>query len=109
MERLLVRCAARTDLEPDAVLWLLDRPAGAHAFVGIPVCELEAGHDGPHAALGQQCGDTELWIRWDGTPPRIHAAPTCSYDDGDAVCLLFAGHQGRHSFELDQTRLELGG
>jgi hypothetical protein len=81
MEQLLVRCAARADLDPAAVLWLLDRPASAHAFIDIPACELEAGHDGPHAALGQQCGDAELWIRWDGTAPRIR----------EAACILYLG------------------
>jgi hypothetical protein len=104
MELLLVRCAARADLDPAAVLWLLDRPGSAHAFIDISVCELEAGHDGPHASFGQQCGEAELWIRWDGTAPRIRETARCSYDDGDAVCLLFAEHPGRHSFELEPPR-----
>ncbi|HEY7272210.1 MAG TPA: hypothetical protein VH502_05715 [Actinoplanes sp.] len=104
MERLLVRCAARTDLDPAAVLWLLDRPACTHFFIDIPMCELEAGHDGPHAAFGQQCDEAELWIRWEGNPPQIRETPRCPYDDGDAVCLLFAGHPGRHSFELEAAR-----
>jgi hypothetical protein len=101
MERVLVRCPTKADLDPAAVLWLLDRPASAHAFIDIPVCELEEGHDGPHAALGQQSGDLELWIRWNGTAPRILETPRCSYDDGDAVCLLFDEHPGRHPFELE--------
>src|SRR5690349_15965913 len=104
MERLLIRCGAKTDLDPDVVLWLLDRPASAYAFINVPMCELEAGHDGPHAALGQQSGDVELWIRWNGSGPEIIDAPRCSYDDGDAVCLLFAEHPGRHSFELGAGR-----
>ena len=104
MERLPVRCAARAHLAPAAVLWLLDRPTSAHAFIDIPVCELEDMHDGPHAALGQQSGDAELWIRWNGTDPRILEVPRCVYDDGDAVCLLFAEHPGRHSFELEPAR-----
>jgi hypothetical protein len=103
MERLLTRCGARAELEPAAVLWLLDRPASAHAFIGIPACELEDRHDGPHAALGQQSGEAELWIRWNGTV-RILETPECFYDDGDAVCLLYAGHPGRHSFELEPAR-----
>ena len=103
MEKLLVRCVARAALDPASVLWLLDRPASTYALIDIPVCELEDGHDGPHAALGQQSGDVELWIRWHGTASRILECPHCYYDDGDAVCLLFAGHPGRHSFELQHA------
>ena len=93
----------KVDLDPAQVLWLLDRPTAAYALIDIPKCELEDGHDGPHAAMGQHCDDVEWWIRWDAAAPQIVAAQLCpedDEDDEDEVCLLFAGHTGHHSFEL---------
>ena len=100
MVRLLARCATKVDLDPAQVLWLLDRPTAAYALLDIPKCELEDGHDGTHAAMGQHCDDVEWWIRWDAAAPQIVPAQLCPEDDEDEVCLLFVGHPGHHSFEL---------
>jgi len=70
---------------------------------------LEYRHNGPHAALGQQDGETEWWVRWTFTCSSIDQVTACAAArdepgeprEGDP-CLLFEGHPGRHSFDLAQ-------
>mgnify|MGYP001097578793 CR=1 FL=1 len=100
MAQVLAKCATKVDLDPAQILWLLDRPTAAHSLIDIPCCELEDGHDEPHAAMGQQCDDLEWWIRWERAAPWIVPAQLCPADDEAEVCILFAGHLGHHSFEL---------
>jgi hypothetical protein len=69
-------------------------------------CHLEFRHDGAHAELGQQSDVIEWWIRWtlsSSTVDQVAACPTATIEpEEDIACLLFEGHPGRHSYELDQ-------
>jgi hypothetical protein len=101
-------CVARIRLGEDEVAWLDERPHAAHEVKPHPSCALEAGHPGPHAALGQQGVDVEWWIRWTLDASEIvetHICPTESdktiNERGEHdICLLYEGHPGRHSFEF---------
>lgn len=71
-------------------------------------CELEAGHDGPHGSHGQQGTGTDWGVRWSLTASEIKEIKICPValpepDDrgNEIVCLLFAEHPGRHSFEIE--------
>ncbi|MGW4033363.1 hypothetical protein ACWEFL_29390 [Streptomyces sp. NPDC004838] len=73
-------------------------------------CPLEEHSTGPHAALVWQLDDAsrgELWVQWDEDGPPSHSLvrPDCPGHNGrtgmrEEACTLFAGHFGRHSFEL---------
>lgn len=100
-------CLGRIWLGRGQVTWLADRPCAAHQVPRQMCCELELGHDGPHAALGQQCEEGDWWIRWTLAASEVVEAGHCPAqgDTRDAlgdtdVCLLFNRHPGRHSFEL---------
>jgi hypothetical protein len=104
-------CAAQIRLDAMRIAWLSDLPNGLHVVWANRSCELEARHRCLHAALGQQSGEGEWWIRWG--PPLAHptiaeVAPCPNGDakgpDGDAVCLLFEGHPGHHTFETRPVR-----
>jgi hypothetical protein len=58
------RCLARIRLSKEVVAWLDQRPRAGHEVQPYPSCDLEIGHPGPHAAMGQQCSDAEWWVRW---------------------------------------------
>jgi hypothetical protein len=102
------RCPARIELSGYQLLWLKRRPYAARPARPDHECQLEFRHSGPHGALGQQCDDTEWWIRWTLTSSTVEVATACPgvRDDpdepGDDECLLFEGHAGRHSFDLAQ-------
>jgi hypothetical protein len=69
-------------------------------------CDLETGHPGPHAALGQQGTGGEWWLHW--ATPQIVETHICPVESATIInahgehepCLLCQGHPGRHSFEL---------
>jgi hypothetical protein len=102
-------CVARVVLTDDQVAWLDARPHGAHEVRAQPCCALENGHRGPHAAMGQQANRVEWWIRWTLQASEIVETHICPVENDTIVnahgehdpCLLFNGHPGRHSFELD--------
>lgn len=67
-------------------------------------CELEAGHDGQHAARCRRTHDEDSWARW--TEPDVLRLDGCPADNGLrrdqlgwACCSLPAHHAGRHSFQ----------
>jgi hypothetical protein len=64
-------------------------------------CELQAGHEGPHLALGQAYGHNELWLRW---VVPLQEEENCPAEDSEKVrlCELPAGHVGAHSFEMEE-------
>jgi hypothetical protein len=101
------RCPARLELSDSQVAWLKRRPYGLRPVRRLYECRLEFRHDGPHGDLGQQSDELEWWIRWtltSSTVDQVTACPVGCDDLGesseDAVCLLFDGHPGRHSFDL---------
>jgi hypothetical protein len=101
------RCLARIQLDTDEVTWLATRPFKAHEVKPHPYCELEFGHPGPHAALGQQGNDIEWWVRWTLTASEILEEKACEAESAEVgqlgehqTCVLFHGHPGRHSFEM---------
>ncbi|MCU7728329.1 hypothetical protein ODJ79_31850 [Actinoplanes sp. KI2] len=100
----LLTCPARITLDA-AQLAFFDRlPAAAPSVQSELSCELERGHEGSHAALGQQVEATTWWVQWTLSASEINPYTWCpvhrsldttSRDDKD--CTLFDGHPGRHS------------
>ena len=107
------RCREQEDLSPQELHVLEMLPAAANEIdFTVLSCELEAGHAGPHLALGQMYGARERWLQWVrgerhewlGIAGDEHCdakGPPVSDIPGDVeLCLLPAAHPGRHSFEL---------
>ncbi|MEV4709252.1 hypothetical protein [Actinoplanes sp. NPDC049316] len=98
-----VICPARITLDAAQIAFFGSLPAEAPSLQSELRCELEQGHEGSHAALGQQVGETMWWIQWTLSASEINPYTWCparepavpSRDDGD--CTLFVGHPGRHS------------
>ena len=98
--------AALSQQELDA----LDKlPQGANEINFTTLsCELEAGHAGPHLALGQNYGARARWLQWAHDWLDIAHEDHCEADrplfgdiPGDRdMCLLPVGHSGAHSFEI---------
>jgi hypothetical protein len=100
----LTNCPARVTLDAAQQAFFRGLPAGAPTVQSELGCELEQGHEGSHAALGQQVEETMWWIQWTLSASEINpytwcperqAAETQSRDDDD--CTLFDGHTGKHS------------
>jgi hypothetical protein len=100
----LVTCPARITLDAAQMAFFDGLPSEAPSVQSELGCELEQGHEGSHAALGQQVKDTMWWIQWTLSASEINPytwcrerrsadAPAC----GDKDCTLFDGHPGRHS------------
>ena len=97
----LMICPARITLDAAQLAFLNELPAEAPSVQSELGCELERGHDGSHAALGQQVDTTMWWIQWTLSASEInpytwcpaHQAPTAETHD----CNLFVGHPGDHS------------
>lgn len=87
-------------------------------------CLLEAGHVGPHLALGQihlavgrVRGARVRWLQWvpgerrewldleDHQHCDVKGPPASDIPDDRPLCLLPAGHPGGHSFETRQARI----
>ena len=99
----LVSCPARITLDAAQLAFFGGLPAEAPSVQSELGCELEQGHEGSHAALGQQVETTMWWIQWTLSASEInpytwcpaHQAPEVqSRDDDD--CTLFNGHPGKH-------------
>jgi hypothetical protein len=100
----LVNCPARITLDAAQLTFFSDLPAEAPSVQSELGCELERGHEGSHAALGQQVEETMWWIQWTLSASEINPYTWCpapqvpevqSRDERD--CTLFVGHPGRHS------------
>ncbi|MCA2211488.1 hypothetical protein [Jidongwangia harbinensis] len=104
------RCPARIELSDLQVFWLRRRPFAALQVRRHHDCQLEFRHDGAHGDLGQRSDKVEWWVRWTLTSSAVEQGTACAAVDddteesaGEVVCLLFEGHPGRHSFDLDQV------
>ncbi|WP_173074950.1 hypothetical protein [Phytohabitans rumicis] len=100
------RCLARIRLGDDEVGWLSTRPLAAHVVEDDLYCELEMGHPGPHATMGQQGYKIAWWVRWTLSASEIVETTMCPAESDEVdqlgehdLCLLYQGHPGRHSFE----------
>jgi hypothetical protein len=100
----LVICPARITLGASQLAFFNGLPMEAPSLQSELGCELEQGHEGSHAALGQQVGATMWWIQWTLSASEINPYTWCpahqvppaeSRDDKD--CSLFDGHPGNHS------------
>jgi hypothetical protein len=107
-------CPEQTVLDQQEHDLLESLPGGQHEINAELSCEFQAGHPGPHHALGQAYGspEQERWLQWsaDGNRDWLDIAES---DHGDAdgpplyedideneVCLLPTSHPGGHSFEI---------
>lgn len=97
-------CPARITLGAAQLAFFDGLPAEAPSVQSELSCELERGHEGSHAALGQQVEATMWWIQWTLTASEINPYTWCpahqqagtpSRDKND--CTLFEGHPGRHA------------
>jgi hypothetical protein len=107
-------CGQEPGLTSEEVEALTALPDRGHEFQEFP-CGLQAGHAGPHLALGQIYGspDRERWLRWTAAGTRewfdIGDSEHCPaegrplFEKGiaeDWVCWLPDVHPGKHSFEM---------
>jgi hypothetical protein len=100
----LVTCPARITLDASQLAFLGGLPAEAPSVQSELGCELEQGHQGSHAALGQQVDTTMWWLQWTLSASEINPYTWCPADQvadaqsrDDKDCGLFDGHPGRHS------------
>jgi hypothetical protein len=99
-----VACPARITLDAAQLAFFGELPVPAPSVQSELGCELERGHSGSHAALGQQVEETMWWVQWTLSASEINPYTWCparqdpvaeSRDDRD--CTLFVGHPGGHS------------
>jgi hypothetical protein len=100
----LVICPARLTLDAAQLAFFNGLPTEAPSVQSELGCELERGHEGSHAALGQQVDTTMWWLQWTLSASEINPYTWCparpadntqSRDEGE--CNLFDGHPGNHS------------
>lgn len=106
-------CWSEATLTEADLEFLRALPEPVHELVDTLACELEAGHDGLHAAEAQASGRREnernWWLRWgpeDRRPLEIIAPCPVESDDPELAdeygpCGLHVDHPGRHSFDLE--------
>jgi hypothetical protein len=99
-----LNCPARVTLDATQSAYLDELCPTAPSLQAELGCELEGGHAGSHAALGQQVEDVMWWVHWTLTASEINKYTWCTAkraSDGenrdDDGCVLFHGHSGRHS------------
>jgi hypothetical protein len=99
----LKNCPARITLDAAQQAFLDSLPTPAPALQTELGCELEQGHDGSHAALAQQIGDTMWWAQWTLSASEINRYTWCPVrqapQQAEPDCTLFEGHPGPHSTE----------
>jgi hypothetical protein len=100
----LTICPARITLDAAQLAFFGGLPAKAPSVQSELGCELERGHEGSHAALGQQVEETMWWIQWTLSASEINPYTWCPAHQvpdvqsrGDRDCTLFDGHPGGHS------------
>jgi len=99
-----VACPARITLDAAQLAFFGELPVPAPSVQSELGCELERGHSGSHAALGQQVEETMWWVQWTLSASEINPYTWCPARQATAVadreepdCTLFVGHPGRHS------------
>jgi hypothetical protein len=92
----LMICPARITLDAAQLAFFDGLPADAPSVQSELGCELECGHEGSHAALGQQVDSTMWWIQWTLSASEINPYTWCTGQQ-DPDCSLFDGHPGKHS------------
>ena len=97
-------CPARVTLDAAQLAFFGGLPAEAPSVQSELGCELELGHEGSHAALGQQVDETMWWIQWTLSASEINPYTWCparqdtTVTDRDELdCTLFVGHPGEHA------------
>src|SRR5512142_1855837 len=92
-------CPARITLDAAQLAFFDGLPAKAPSVQSELGCELERGHEGSHAALGQQVDATMWWIQWTLSASEINPYTWCPAGETPdrQECTLFAGHPGDHS------------
>jgi len=102
-------CPALIELSDAQVFWLRRRPSAIQPVRRHHECRLEYRHDGPHGDICQQGEEVEWWVRWTLTSSAIDQVTACPVSRAepeephdDLTCVLFEGHPGRHSYDLDQ-------
>lgn len=121
------RCSEPISLSEREIRLLSEIPHGSTSIETELRCELEGGHRGPHAALGdfsKPVGAGRLasgeavcwWVRWEDPTGRRDVVPqaTCPVETrpgevSSEVCTLFAKHPGRHDFDWavpDYSRMD---
>jgi hypothetical protein len=101
----LTICPARITLDAAQLAFFDGLPTGAPSVQSELGCELEHGHEGSHAALGQQVGAKMWWIQWTLSASEINPYTWCPAGQtspggesrNDQQCTLFDGHPGKHS------------
>lgn len=100
----LVICPARITLDAAQLAFFGGLPVEAPSVQSELSCELERGHGGSHAALGQQVDTTMWWVQWTLSASEINPYTWCparqdpvAQSRGDMDCALFMGHPGKHS------------
>jgi hypothetical protein len=100
----LVICPARITLDAAQLAFFNGLPAEAPSVQSELGCELERGHEGSHAALGQQVDTTMWWVQWTLSASEVNPYTWCPTQQEPAVesrtdkdCDLFVGHPGKHS------------
>ena len=97
----LMICPARITLDAAQQKFVDSLPAPAPAVQSELGCELERGHDGSHAALAQQVGETMWWAQWTLSASEINPYTWCPVrqdrPEVEPDCTLFEGHPGGHS------------
>jgi hypothetical protein len=88
----LVICPARITLDAAQLAFFDGLPTEAPSVQSELGCELERGHEGSHAALGQQVESTMWWVQWTLSASEINPYTWCP-----APCSLFDGHPGGHA------------
>jgi hypothetical protein len=106
----LMICPARITLDAAQLAFFNGLPAEAPSVQSELNCELELGHGGSHAALGQQVDTTMWWIQWTLSASEINPYTWCPVRRQDDECALFDGHPGqhtkKHSEPVHQTGIE---
>jgi hypothetical protein len=102
-----VDCMALIHLGVQEIAWLNEMDGAAHEVQEGAYCELQRGHAGPHAALGQTAGESNWWVHWTLQAWEIVLRQPCD-GTGDVpdelgeydMCLLYDRHEGAHTFEF---------
>jgi hypothetical protein len=105
MSEILLGCPGLVELTDVEIAWLDHLYGAVNEVAGRHYCELETGHAGRHAALGQRDVRGDWWVWWaedDGSREILLMDPCPveqdTTDPDQRPCLLPIGHAGGHSY-----------